>query len=75
MQEERDRVAQILFVEADHLKLGEYELGQRETDRLAPHDGAARDLEWTRGSCAAMQPFIGSGVYANFFAADDGRIG
>jgi FAD/FMN-containing dehydrogenase len=55
------------------------------SDRAAPYsfnvysrwsvteDDASRFVEWSRGTYAAMQPYIGSGVYTNFFAADDGH--
>jgi hypothetical protein len=36
-------------------------------------DDAARFIEWSRSTHAAMRPYARSGVYTNFFAADDGQ--
>ncbi len=37
------------------------------------NDEGARFIEWSRSTHAAMRPYARSGVYTNFFAADDGQ--
>lgn len=36
-------------------------------------DDGDQFVAWTRGTYDAMKPFIGSGVYTNFFSVDDGQ--